>query len=780
MSNPVTFTTSGTVQAQDGIYLTRQADEDLLRLCQAGQYAYILTSRQMGKSSLMVATAERLQDEGVKTAIVDLQRLGAQTTTAEQWYLGVLTAIARRLRLRPQLMTFWEANQGLGQADRMVQFLEEIVLPQMSEQLVIFVDEIDSTLNLDFTDDFFIALRYCFTARAENPDFEKLSFVLIGVATPSELIADQKRTPFNIGTLVELQDFTAVEASPLAAGLGLSAAMSQQVLGSILRWTEGHPYLTQRVCEAVMQQPRSAWSETAVDELVEQLFFGEQREQDNNLKFVHSMLVGRAPDKDVLGVLGTYKAIRADRRPVRDEVQSILKSHLKLSGIVKRVGAALQVRNPIYWEVFDPKWVQEQWPETWWQRLKPAMPLIAGLTVGVLGLGGLSVYALEQRNTALAEAERADKAAQEAETARADEAAQRQQAEDALQQAEAERERAIEAEEAAEEALTDAQAAEADALEQKTLADAARDVADELLRREEQARRAETEARQSAEAGEAEAQRQTAIAAAATKEAILQGKIALARQLAIQSGALNLRGNLMNFSRINSVESEFILYLGLDSFSPRLRPFLEGLNPYLVSLSPDGSLIAVSHRDGTYLIDTISGQETLLQNYDSWGNFIVDMRFSPDGSFIATVDNAGLVKLWTIGGEILAIFETGAQDGSQSVSLSPDARFLASVGGNNVIQVWSLDGNLIHTLEGHTDKINSLSFSPSGIFIITASQDKTARIWPLDDRLLTEPVVILHENPVQLAVFTDLDESIGTVSGNSTVRIIPFMQYLHE
>jgi hypothetical protein len=33
----------------------------------------------------------------------------------------------------------------------------------------VFIDEIDSTLSLDFTDDFFIALRYCFTARAENP-----------------------------------------------------------------------------------------------------------------------------------------------------------------------------------------------------------------------------------------------------------------------------------------------------------------------------------------------------------------------------------------------------------------------------------------------------------------------------------------------------------------------------------------------------------------------------------------------------------------------------------
>lgn len=51
------YTTGGTVQAGGGIYLSRQADDELLRLCREGQFAYVLTSRQMGKSSLMVQTA---------------------------------------------------------------------------------------------------------------------------------------------------------------------------------------------------------------------------------------------------------------------------------------------------------------------------------------------------------------------------------------------------------------------------------------------------------------------------------------------------------------------------------------------------------------------------------------------------------------------------------------------------------------------------------------------------------------------------------------------------
>jgi hypothetical protein len=70
------------------------------------------------------------------------------------------------------------------------------------------VDEIDTTLSLDFTDDFYAAVRFLYVARSTDAELKRLSFVLIGVATPSDLIRDPKRTPFNIGQRVELTDFT--------------------------------------------------------------------------------------------------------------------------------------------------------------------------------------------------------------------------------------------------------------------------------------------------------------------------------------------------------------------------------------------------------------------------------------------------------------------------------------------------------------------------------------------------------------------------------------------
>src|SRR5260370_1101531 len=57
--------------------------------------------------------------------------------------------------------------------------------------------------------------------RTQDPEFARLTFCLLGVATPSDLIQDTRTTPFNIGTRIDLTDFTAAEAGPLAEGLGI-------------------------------------------------------------------------------------------------------------------------------------------------------------------------------------------------------------------------------------------------------------------------------------------------------------------------------------------------------------------------------------------------------------------------------------------------------------------------------------------------------------------------------------------------------------------------------
>jgi hypothetical protein len=165
-----------------------------------------------------------------------------------------------------------------------------------------------------FTDDFYAAIRYLYNARALVPAYQRLSFVLIGVATPSDLIRDPQRTPFNIGQRVDLTDFTFAEALPLADGLGQPPDEARDVLHRVMYWTAGHPYLTQRLCDAIAEQKQESWSEADVDGVVTRTFFGETSEQDHNLQFVRDMLIKRAPD--ATSVLATYQEIRLGRHPV--------------------------------------------------------------------------------------------------------------------------------------------------------------------------------------------------------------------------------------------------------------------------------------------------------------------------------------------------------------------------------------------------------------------------------------------------------------------------------
>src|SRR6266496_6755013 len=286
------YVTGGTLRVDAPSYVERQADRDLFEGLLNGEFCYVLTSRQMGKSSLMVRTANKLRAQGIHVIALDLTAIG-QNLTLDQWYNGFLTSMGDQVGLEDELEEFWIANERLSPVQRWFTAIRKAVLTCRPGPAVIFLDEIDTVRSLPFsTDEFFAAIRECYNPRSEAAEFNRLTFCLLGVATPTDLIRDTRITPFNIGRRIELNDFTTDEAAPLARGLHTDGAPRvSALLRRVLYWTSGHPYLPQRLCHALARdlQARRLGD---VDRVCEELFFSNRaRERDDNLIFVRERIL---------------------------------------------------------------------------------------------------------------------------------------------------------------------------------------------------------------------------------------------------------------------------------------------------------------------------------------------------------------------------------------------------------------------------------------------------------------------------------------------------------
>lgn len=416
------YVIGGTLQRNAPSYVPRQADEDLYNGLTAGKFCYLLTSRQMGKSSLMVRTAARLRDEGAAVAVLDLTAIG-QNLTAEQWYDGLLSRIGQQLNLEDELEDFWLEHERLGAMQRWMRAIREIVLAKYTGRVVIFVDEIDAVRSLPFsTDEFFAGIREFYNRRTEEAELGRLTFCLLGVATPSDLIRDTRTTPFNIGQRIELSDFNEREAIPLAEGLARGDRLGKALIERVLYWTGGQPYLTQRLCQAVAEDS-SVTSAAGVDKHCEELYLSSRaRERDDNLLFVRERLLRNETDR--AGLLDLYSRVRENKQVPDDETNPLL-GILRLSGIVRLVMGRLLVRNRIYQHVFDRNWITSNMPDAELRRQRAAFrkgALRAGAVAAVILaiMAGLAIVAVKGRNRAVDEARRADRNAQDREKALVD------------------------------------------------------------------------------------------------------------------------------------------------------------------------------------------------------------------------------------------------------------------------------------------------------------------------------------------------------------------------
>lgn len=816
---------AGGALAKTAFYVERPADRELPEALVRGELCYVLTTRQMGKSSLRVRAMRTLQDQRVACASIDLSGIGVDDTVAEDWYYGLAYEIADQLAIElPD--AFWDDHRGLTAVHRFSCYLEDHVLQMTAGPVVIFIDEIDATLSLPFSrDDFFAAVRSLYNRRADRPENKRLTFCLLGVAAPGDLIADPTRTPFNIGRAIRLEDFDRKQAAVFERGLAVLGPDAAQRIDEVLAWTHGHPYMTQRVCRDLIDST-GKWS---VSDLVKARFLRPGRHEDPTLAYAEREFGsrgatrpgardGRNLDRRVQHMLHLYRRILIEKALIHPEPGNQAHRNLKLTGMVAeresaRRGRVLAIRNRIFRRAFGRDWLRRQESDrviadhlaSWLasQRSDDALPRGAALAE-IKDWARSRDDLTDDEHALLYACERVDNARRRRSMRRRGlriltgvlmlavivllvllMLLRRQYgiAEYQAGQANAEKQRAIRETKRVIVAEKDAQKEARRALDAESRArdetararDAETRARDEAKRARDAAlreRSARRSARRDAErAREAEKQATEEAARARAAEALAAKQARRAQMVEIQARAEADRAVLA------ANDSEVRRLAGMAALTSKPRDTVRRQLLALEILRASGRASEfLQTRARQALLDALDHipENRPLRGHD---DAVVAVAYSPDGSRVVTASGDGTARVWPTDGSGAPIVLRGHQGWIHSAAFSPDGARVVTASRDRDARVWRLTGHGVGAtitrsvvLRGHAGPVRSAVFSPDGARVVTASEDRTARVWRADG---AGKSVILHGHTdwVSSAVFSPDGDLILTTSYDETARI---------
>ena len=359
------YQVGGSLHSNAPSYVTREADSIFYQALKAGEFCYVLNSRQMGKSSLRVRASQRLTVEGTVCIFIDLTGMGTQEVNPEKWYAGIVQSIVSggQLQSKIQWRPWWRERLDLfNPVQRLGLFIQEVLLVEVPQNIVIFVDEIDRVLSQKFSlDDFFGLIRFIYEQRESSPEYKRLTFALLGVATPNALIQDKKNTPFNIGKAIALKGFQSHEIDPLTEGLKGIIKNPDLMMQEILDWSGGQPFLTQKLCKLVLTYSESFSGNDdlkALENLIRSRIIEnwEARDEPEHLRTIRDRIL--RDESKIARLLGFYQDILKKGSIFSDG--SAEQRELRLSGLVVENQGKLQVYNRLYAQIFDQAWVERK------------------------------------------------------------------------------------------------------------------------------------------------------------------------------------------------------------------------------------------------------------------------------------------------------------------------------------------------------------------------------------------------------------------------------------
>lgn len=328
----------GTMPHQSSFYIERDSDQDARRALHEinGITITIKGPRQMGKSSLLTRLIADASGHGMKSAFIDFQMIeNSAINYADIFYRQFCSLLSWEFEVEDRTEEFWK--HPLGQLQKTTNYVTKYLLKELQDtKLLLAMDEVERMFTSPFRSDFFSMLRSWHNNRARGGDWTRFNMALVTSTEPYQLIADLNQSPFNVGTVVELKDFTPKQVTDLNQRHGKPLSAEQVTkIGELLG---GHPYLTRKALYLTASKRetfdnilKNAWEDNGPfgDHLRNQLF---RMSNHQELKSCLMQVIKhqRCGDENIF-------------------------FRLRGAGLIKRVGNDVLPRNQLYAEYFGKR-----------------------------------------------------------------------------------------------------------------------------------------------------------------------------------------------------------------------------------------------------------------------------------------------------------------------------------------------------------------------------------------------------------------------------------------
>ncbi|MDY7008484.1 MAG: AAA-like domain-containing protein [Cyanobacteriota bacterium] len=351
-------------------YVSRKADRKLLDYCLnfklRNPVCFLLAPRQMGKTSLMYQIISQIQNKNIITISMNVHLWDYidEEGLFKTLLFRIVKGVPQLKNIENEITESWNKYQGIIFSERFLHILSENISPILkNKKIIIFIDEVQSLVRLKLQEQFIRFLKAF--AEFNNEIRNKLNFVLIGVAKPSEftLKADTRFT----GKQIELEGLSG-ECLPLQEGLKAVTTEPSQVIKRVLFWTGGQPFLTQYMCYLLVDDYFyiSQDFEKAVDGFIQDKYIKvwKSKDKQSHLTGIENYFV-KFDDSQIdrqLQLLNYYYLILING-PQKWEGKNVLQEDLLMSGLVVKAiennQYLLKIANPIYENIFNAEWTDE-------------------------------------------------------------------------------------------------------------------------------------------------------------------------------------------------------------------------------------------------------------------------------------------------------------------------------------------------------------------------------------------------------------------------------------